>query len=86
LSIAPRFALNFDWRIVSGLTDNLTYAGLIFVPYEPQFTIRARLLSQVEQVAELRKRPNATAVEFSRIPALAAMNKKVLHQAFTGEL
>jgi Fic family protein len=38
--------------------------------YEPQFTISARLLSLVEQVAVLRERIQSAAVELSWIPAL----------------
>ena len=38
--------------------------------YEPQFTIRPRLLSQVEMIAALRERIMGAAVELSWIPAL----------------
>ena len=38
--------------------------------YEPQFTISARLLSLVEQIAVLRERIQGAAVELSWIPAL----------------
>jgi Fic family protein len=40
------------------------------VAYEPQFTIRPRLLSQVEMIAALRERIMGAAVELSWIPAL----------------
>lgn len=38
--------------------------------YEPQFSISARLLSQVEQITALRERIQSAAVELSWIPAL----------------
>ncbi len=40
------------------------------MPYEPQFTIRPRLLSIVESIAALRERIQGAAVELSWIPAL----------------
>jgi Fic family protein len=40
------------------------------VAYEPQFTISARLLSLVEEIAALRERIQGAAVELSWIPAL----------------
>lgn len=40
------------------------------MPYEPQFSISARLLSQVEQITTLRERIQGAAVELSWIPAL----------------
>src|SRR5690349_5027568 len=40
------------------------------MPFEPQFTIRPRLLTLVEAIAALRQRIQSAAIELSWIPAL----------------
>lgn len=52
------------------MTDNLTYALLISVSFHPSYSITPLLLARVEQIAALRERILAAAVQVPWIPAL----------------